>query len=57
MLNLEIESNWCFKEWKLVSLSKTIKIDFYAKKKKPVKLALNLEECSSVNSGNRLGKG
>lgn len=33
MLNLEIESNWCFKEWKLVSFSKTIKIDFYAKKK------------------------
>lgn len=56
MLNLEIESNWCFKEWKLVSFSKTIKIDFYAKKN-PVKLALNLEECSSVNSGNRLGKG
>lgn len=48
MLNLEIESNWYFKKWELVSFSKTVKIVFYGGKK-PVKLALNLDECSSVN--------
>lgn len=33
MLNVEIESNRYFKEWKLVSFSKTIKIGFYGEKK------------------------